>query len=95
MDALVIALTVLACALVMLVAVLAIERRRERELQIALVERLCQRIQAPELAIAEHALQVAGEFTPPAVAMDDDEGHWEAKEQLAERLRDMELRDHG
>lgn len=89
------ALTVITVALVMLVAVLAIERRRERELQVVLIQSLCQRIQAPEIAVAQHAQSVDVGYAPPAVALDDDESHWEAKEQLAERLHEMELRNRG
>lgn len=90
-----IALEIIVIALLALVAYLVAERRRERELTVGLVDRLCQRIQAPELAIAEHTQTVVGEHAPPAVALDDDGAHWEAKEQLAQRLQEMELRNRG
>lgn len=88
-------LAIVNVALVMLVAVLAIERRRERELQVVLIQSLCQRIQAPEIAVAQHGQSVDVGYAPPAVAPDDDESHWEAKEQLAERLQEMELSNRG
>lgn len=85
------ALVVVIVAQLALIALLAIERRRDRELHIAQVDRMAQRIQAPELAIAEHAQAAVGEWTPPAVTMDDDDSHWEAKEDLANRLAQMEM----
>lgn len=87
-------LTVITVAQLALICLLVIERRHLVTLQAAQVDRLCQRIQAPELAIAEHATHAIGEWAPPAVLPDDDAGHWEAKEDLAQRLSDMELR-HG
>jgi hypothetical protein len=84
-------LTIIVVALLALVAYQVLERRREREYHGRQVDRLLQRIQAPEIAIAEHAQDAVGEFAPPAVAMDDDGAHWEAKEQLADRLRAHEL----
>lgn len=87
-------LTIIIVALLALVAGLIVERRREREYHGRQIDRLLQRIQAPEYAIAEHAQSASAEFAPPAVAMDDDTSHWEAKEQLAERLRELEL-THG
>lgn len=52
---------------------------------VALVDRLCQRIQAPEQAVVEHAMAQPLPPLPMAIEMDDDEGHWESKEQMAER----------
>jgi len=60
---------------------------------IALVDRLCQRVQAPDLAVTEHAFK----DTPPsprAVPFDDDEAFYEAqltKEQLAHAAYEAEL----
>jgi hypothetical protein len=88
-------LTIIVVALLALVVYLTVERRREREYHGRQLDRLLQRIQAPEYAIAEHAQQAISEFAPPAVAMDDDSSHWEAKEQLAERLRELELTGNG
>lgn len=53
---------------------------------VALTDRLCQRLQAPMVAVGEHDAQVAGLFAPPAVPMDDDAAHWESKDDLARRL---------
>lgn len=65
---------------------MALETARERVEHTALVERLLQRIQAPETAVIEHS--VAQPFaSPAAVTPDDDQDFWEArmtKEQLAE-----------
>lgn len=56
-----------------------------------LVDRLCQRLQAPEVAVAEHA-NAAFTGTPPQhVPMDDDEAWFESKEELAERLGAMSV----
>lgn len=88
-------LAVIVAAQLALIALLVIERRRDRELHIAQVDRMAQRIQAPELAIAEHAQAAVGEWAPPAVTMDDDQSHWEAKEDLANRLAEMEMRNGG
>jgi hypothetical protein len=55
---------------------------------VALVDRLCQRIQAPEAAVMEHAAQGAV-YAPQHVPLDDDQQFFESKEQLAERLQEM------
>lgn len=89
------ALTIIVACQLATIVYLAVERRRQHELNIRLIGQLCQRIQAPELAIAEHTQTIAGEHAPPAVALDDDGAHWEAKEQLAQRLQEMELRNRG
>lgn len=64
---------------------------------IALTDRLCQRVQAPEQAVLEHQLQDLP-VSPPAVTPDDDDAYWEAmrgttldKESLAEQLMEAEL----
>lgn len=56
-----------------------------REL-IELVDRLCQRVQAPEYAVAEHAQHAMAQDVPQAVSMFDDDEHWASKEDLAEAL---------
>jgi hypothetical protein len=48
------------------------------------IDRLCQRVQAPEYAIAEHAQTVVPQQAPQAVSMFDDEDHWASKDELAE-----------
>lgn len=53
---------------------------------VGLVDRLCQRVQAPAVAVAEHAMMAAPAYVPQHVPVDDDDAHWESKEQLAERL---------
>ena len=73
-------------------SVTAVEWAHERVEHTALVERLLQRIQAPEAAIVEHT--VAQPFaSPPAVTPDDDTDFWEArlgKDELAEILMAQE-----
>lgn len=65
---------------------------------VALVERMAQRLQAPEWAVQEHRFaSTEGASTPQAVLPDDDQGWWEArqgasKEELAEQLWADELR---
>lgn len=70
----------------------ALEAAHERVEHTALVERLLQRIQAPEAAVVEHT--VAQPFvSPPAVTPDDDMDFWEArlgKDELAEILMAQE-----
>jgi hypothetical protein len=62
---------------------------------IDLVDRLCQRIQAPEQAVIEHSIQQPLPDVPPTVRPDDDRGYWEAlnlsKEDLAEGAMAGEL----
>lgn len=57
---------------------------------IALVENLCQRIQAPDMAAAVHATQGQPLEAPPAVSIFDDSDHWESKEEMAARLAAQE-----
>lgn len=60
-------------------------------LLIASNDRLAQRIQAPEYAVVEHAQTQALPPLPQAVEMDDDERHWQTRDELAENeyLEDM------
>lgn len=66
---------------------------------IALVENLCQRLQAPKAAITQHQMESAPLFAPPAVLPDDDEGYWQArgltKEELADQVMKQELAERG
>jgi hypothetical protein len=53
------------------------------------IDRLCQRVQAPDVAIAEHAAMVPVTAPPQSVSMFDDEDHWASmaglsKEELAD-----------
>ena len=91
-------LAVVCVAQVALVALLLVRRRQRdpdiRQL-IALVDRLCQRVQAPQTAVLEHREREApaptAQYAPPAVEPDDDEGYWEAKERLAEQMMRAEV----
>ena len=69
---------------------------RQREL-VALIDRLCQRVQAPHAAILEHDEQVRAqrdeEYAPPAVPPDDDEAFWMSRDKLAELAMAQELND--
>lgn len=59
---------------------------------VGLVDRLCQRVQAPQTAVWEHTQAVTPEVQQPEpVDMFDDQDHWESKEMLAARSFDEEL----
>jgi hypothetical protein len=61
------------------------DRRIERREHAAQVAVLCQRLQAPQLAIVAHDRDgVVAMPQPPA--FDDDEAHWMSKDELAEKL---------
>lgn len=49
---------------------------------------LCQRIQAPQLAVTQHAAQDAVDL--PAVNPHDDADYWAAQEQALERIAELE-----
>lgn len=59
---------------------------------VGIVDRLCQRIQAPDAAVTEHAMAQPLPDMPQVVMPDDDRAWWESqgfqmpKEQLAEQL---------
>ena len=60
------------------------------------VANLCQRIQAPDVAVQQHAIETQPIETPRPDSLFDDEDHWDArptvpKEKLAEMLMDEEL----
>jgi hypothetical protein len=86
-------------ALAALVAFGIYERHQERRQQqlIALVDRLCQRVQAPQAAVLEHDERVRAlrdeEYAPPAVPPDDDEAFWASRDKLAELMMEQELHD--
>jgi hypothetical protein len=48
------------------------------------IDRLCQRIQAPDVAVATHANAMMPGPPPLAVSMFDDDDHWQSKEALAD-----------
>jgi hypothetical protein len=52
---------------------------------VALVDRLCQRIQAPEAAVMQHAAQ-GPLYAPQHVPLDNDEEYHQSKEELADLL---------
>jgi hypothetical protein len=58
---------------------------------IALVENMAQRIQAPQQAVIDHALQTELPPMPNVVMPDDDQGFWESREDLAVRAMSDEL----
>jgi hypothetical protein len=62
---------------------------------IALIERQNQRIQAPEVAVAQHAAQDMPADLPQHVSTEDDDGFWKTKEQLADDEYDQELTGVG
>jgi hypothetical protein len=82
------ALAVIATAELVLIGFLMWERRRSSADYIALIDRLCQRLQAPAAAVLEHDEQVRArrgeEYAPPAVEPDDDEGYWLSRDKLAD-----------
>lgn len=88
-------LAVIALAELALIGVLVIERRKSAADHIALVDRLCQRLQAPGAAILEHDEAVRGrrdaEYAPPALDPEDDEAFWLSREKLAERMMEAEV----
>ena len=63
---------------------------------ISLVDRLCQRVQAPEQAVLEHTLSDLPE-SPTPVNPEDDQSYWDAqitaldKDQLADQAMEAEL----
>lgn len=71
----------------------ASERARTARAHTEQVDRLCQRLQAPEQAVIEHSIANVTD-QPQAVMPDNDAEFWEAhmtKEQLAEAVRNAEL----
>ena len=81
-------------------AVAFVERREryaleDRDRLLATIDDLCQRVQAPDLAVIDHQAKQGGIVNPPAVGFDNDEDYWKAaemtKEQLADELMQAEL----
>lgn len=87
-------LAVIAVFELALIGVLVIERRKSDADKIALIDRLCQRLQAPGAAVLEHDEAVRGlrdsEYAPPALDPEDDEAFWLNKDRLAERMMEAE-----
>jgi hypothetical protein len=88
-------LAVIAAAELILIGVLVLERRKASADFIALVDRLCQRVQAPGAAVLEHDEQVrerhGEEYAPPALEPDDDDAYWVSRDRLAEYAMKAEL----
>lgn len=62
--------------------------RGERADYIALVDRLCQRVQSPTQAVIEHSIQTVPPVDPPAATVTDEQW-WMANGVPKERLADM------
>lgn len=74
------------------IAKLTASRDPDLEQLVSLVDRLCQRVQAPAQAVAEHAISTGPQWTPPQpIQPDDDAAFHETKEELADRLAAIEL----
>ena len=91
------ALAIIAGLQVALVAYLVWDRRRRDDQLLQTIDRLCRRIQAPQLAAVELHNEGARdeEYAPPAVEPDDDEAFWMSRDKLAEFAMRQELSDGG
>jgi hypothetical protein len=91
----VIYLTVIAVAELFLIGALVYDRRKSSSDFIALVDRLCQRVQSPAAAVLEHDERMrerhGEEYAPPALEPDDDEAYWLSRDRLAESAMKAEL----
>jgi hypothetical protein len=89
------ALVVIAGLELALIGYLVLERRKTNGEFIALVDRMCQRLQAPGAAVLEHDEAVRAprppEYAPPALEPEDDEGYWMSREKLAELAMQAEV----
>lgn len=56
---------------------------------VALIDRVCQRLQAPEQAVIEHA--IGDHPSPPAVPPDDDIAYWEAQKAMLDKTELADL----
>lgn len=74
-------------------AVQATAHTQERSELLDQIAALCQRIQAPERAVAEHTALTLPVVQPPAVSLDDDVGFFESKEAFADRMMAEELEE--
>lgn len=92
-----IALAAFAAAELVLIAYLVFEHRVMERDHIALVDRLCQRLQAPGAAVLEHdeAVRQREDYAPPGIEPDDDAGYWASRDKLAEYAMNEELADRG
>lgn len=92
-------LAVFAAAELVLIAYLVFERRLSERAHIALVDRLCQRLQAPGAAVLEHDEAVRARpsetYAPPGLEPEDDDGYWASREKLAEYAMSEELAESG
>ena len=92
-----IALTAISAVELAIIGYLVFERRKANADFIALVDRLCQRVQAPSAAVLEHDEQVrerrSFEYAPPAVEPEDDEAYWMSRDRLAEAVMEAERGD--
>jgi hypothetical protein len=80
-------LTLVCVVLVLLLAFEQWDRARERREHAEQIAALCQRIQAPQLAVTAHdAMTREMVIQPQPPAWDDDAAHWRSKEQMAEDL---------
>lgn len=91
------ALAVIAAVELLIIGYLVFERRKANADFIALVDRLCQRLQAPSAAVLEHDEQVRErhpfEYAPPAIEPEDDEAYWMSRDRLAEAVMEAERGD--
>ena len=89
------ALAIIAGLELALIGWLVHDRTRANRDYIALVDRLCQRVQAPHAAVLEHDEQArerrTEEYAPPAIEPDDDDAYWLSREKLAEYAMRNEL----
>jgi hypothetical protein len=95
----VIYLAIIALAELAMIGFLVIERRKAGADQIALVDRLCQRLQAPGAAILEHdeavRAQRGTEYAPPALDPEDDQSFWLSRDKLAEHMMQAEVNERA
>lgn len=91
-------LAVFAAAELLVIGYLVFERRKANADFIALVDRMCQRLQAPAAAVLEHDERVRAhrspEYAPPAIEPEDDEAYWMSRDRLAEAVMEAERGDH-
>jgi hypothetical protein len=82
----------LVCLAQLVLVVFVLTTRRDDGTQlgelIALADRMAQRLQAPQAAVAAAASEITdpSTYAPPALIPDDDDAFWESREGLAQRL---------
>ena len=87
-------LAVICVALLALMAFLLWDRRVERREHAAQIERLCQRIQAPQSAVALYEQDRAAPDPRPLLPDDDDawhEAHTPSRDEMVRRMEAMGL----